>query len=188
MPGSTYVSRAAVAALARSSRSSPRAPPPVRTTGATSRVLRHRHQCRVERFHALLAARTRAYYLIDMQGRKVHTWKTDSRPGLSQYLLPNGHLLRAGNLEQQNVFRDGQGAGGANRGARPIRHVGVASRLRERPAPPAPRHRADAQRRRALPRPGAEVGRGGPRCRAGSPSVTPSAACRNKTAIRYGDP
>ncbi len=51
-------------------------------------------------------------YLIDMQGRTVHSWKTDTRPGLSQYLLPNGHLLRAGNLELQNGFRDGHGAGG----------------------------------------------------------------------------
>jgi hypothetical protein len=51
-------------------------------------------------------------YLVDMKGRTVHTWKTDTRPGLSQYLLPNGHLVRAGNLELRNVFRDGHGAGG----------------------------------------------------------------------------
>jgi len=51
-------------------------------------------------------------YLVDMDGRPVHTWNTDTRPGLSQYLLPNGHLLRAGNLELQNAFRDGRGAGG----------------------------------------------------------------------------
>jgi hypothetical protein len=51
-------------------------------------------------------------YLIDMDGHTAHTWKTDTRPGLSQYLLPNGHLLRAGNLELQNAFKDGKGAGG----------------------------------------------------------------------------
>jgi Arylsulfotransferase (ASST) len=51
-------------------------------------------------------------YLVDMRGQTVHTWKTDTRPGLSQYLLPNGHLVRAGNLELQNVFADGHGAGG----------------------------------------------------------------------------
>jgi hypothetical protein len=51
-------------------------------------------------------------YLIDMDGHVVHTWKTDTKPGLSQYLLPNGHLLRAGNLELQNAFHDGHGAGG----------------------------------------------------------------------------
>ncbi len=51
-------------------------------------------------------------FLIDMEGRVVHRWKTDTRPGLSQYLLPNGHLLRAGNLELQNAFASGKGAGG----------------------------------------------------------------------------
>ncbi len=51
-------------------------------------------------------------YLVDMQGRTVHTWNTDTRPGLSQYLLPNGHLVRAGDLELRNTFRDGHGAGG----------------------------------------------------------------------------
>jgi Arylsulfotransferase (ASST) len=51
-------------------------------------------------------------YLIDERGRVVHTWKTSTRPGLSQYLLPNGHLLRAGNLELKNAFKTGAGAGG----------------------------------------------------------------------------
>lgn len=51
-------------------------------------------------------------FLVDMAGETVHSWKTDTRPGLSQYLLSNGHLLRAGNLELQNAFRDGHGAGG----------------------------------------------------------------------------
>jgi Arylsulfotransferase (ASST) len=51
-------------------------------------------------------------YLMDMNGKIVHTWKTDTRPGLSEYLLPNGHLLRAGNLELANAFKTGAGAGG----------------------------------------------------------------------------
>ena len=51
-------------------------------------------------------------YLIDRRGRTVHSWDADTRPGLSQYLLSNGDLLRAGNLELQNVFKDGHGAGG----------------------------------------------------------------------------
>jgi hypothetical protein len=51
-------------------------------------------------------------YLVDMTGKTVHSWKTDTRPGLSQYLLPNGDLLRTGNLQLQNAFRDGHGAGG----------------------------------------------------------------------------
>jgi hypothetical protein len=51
-------------------------------------------------------------YLVDLDGRTVHTWKTDTRPGLSQYLLPSGHLLRAANLELRGPFRAGHGAGG----------------------------------------------------------------------------
>lgn len=55
---------------------------------------------------------TQRTYLVDMDGAVAHTWKTDTRPGLSQYLLPDGHLLRTGNLELRNSFRDGHGAGG----------------------------------------------------------------------------
>ena len=32
-------------------------------------------------------------FLVDNEGRVVHTWE-NPRPGLSHYLLPNGHLLR----------------------------------------------------------------------------------------------
>ena len=35
-------------------------------------------------------------YLLDMQGRSVHSWKSAYEPGQSAYLLPNGHLVRAG--------------------------------------------------------------------------------------------
>ena len=33
-------------------------------------------------------------YLMDNDGRVVHTWESDYRPGQQAYLLPNGHLLR----------------------------------------------------------------------------------------------
>ena len=33
-------------------------------------------------------------YLIDMEGNIVHTWKSDTGPGLYAELLPNGNLLR----------------------------------------------------------------------------------------------
>src|SRR5262249_25314250 len=36
-------------------------------------------------------------YLIDMQGRVVHSWTTEGPPALSTYLLENGNLLRTGN-------------------------------------------------------------------------------------------
>ncbi|MDH7515823.1 MAG: choice-of-anchor D domain-containing protein, partial [Bacteroidota bacterium] len=36
-------------------------------------------------------------YLIDMNGTRVHTWQHTTTGGYSAYLLPNGHLIRAGN-------------------------------------------------------------------------------------------
>lgn len=52
-------------------------------------------------------------YLIDMQGRVVHTWETDSGPALCPYLLENGHLLRAGSIgNDSRIFGPGPGVGG----------------------------------------------------------------------------
>jgi len=39
-----------------------------------------------------------AAYLVDMQGRVVHSWETGRRPGAYGYLLENGHLLRSGGV------------------------------------------------------------------------------------------
>ncbi|HWY88915.1 MAG TPA: aryl-sulfate sulfotransferase, partial [Gemmataceae bacterium] len=52
-------------------------------------------------------------YLVDMQGRVVHTWKTDSSVALSAMLLENGHLLRPGSIGgDANIFGPGPGVGG----------------------------------------------------------------------------
>jgi hypothetical protein len=48
-------------------------------------------------------------YLIDMEGRVVNSWKSDCNPGLSAYLLPNGHLLRAGAVKNPPFFGGGTG-------------------------------------------------------------------------------
>ena len=48
-------------------------------------------------------------YLMDNQGRVVHQWKSDYEPGQSAYLLPNGHLLRAGMLKVQGGTGGGEG-------------------------------------------------------------------------------
>lgn len=62
--------------------------------------------------YTLLApSNTTMTYLIDMDGRVVHTWKSAYKPGHSAYLLPNGNLLRAGTLENP-PFRVFGGAGG----------------------------------------------------------------------------
>lgn len=49
-------------------------------------------------------------YLIDNEGRLVHSWQSNFTPGNSVYLLENGHLLRTGNVNSR-VFTSG-GAGG----------------------------------------------------------------------------
>jgi len=50
-------------------------------------------------------------YLIDNDGQVVHTWESDYAPGVSVYLLDNGHLLRAGREPEVPVFSIG-GHGG----------------------------------------------------------------------------
>ncbi|EAQ78555.1 hypothetical protein DSM3645_26769 [Blastopirellula marina DSM 3645] len=49
-------------------------------------------------------------YLVDMDGRVVHQWKSDFTPALSAYLLENGHLLRP--AAQRGGGFGGPGAGG----------------------------------------------------------------------------
>ena len=48
-------------------------------------------------------------YLIDNQGRIVNQWKSHYEPGQSAYLLPNGHLLRAGMVKVQGGTGGGEG-------------------------------------------------------------------------------
>jgi hypothetical protein len=52
-------------------------------------------------------------YLIDMQGKVVHSWKANCTPAASTYFLENGHLLRTGSLMgEEQKFGGGPGAGG----------------------------------------------------------------------------
>jgi hypothetical protein len=50
-------------------------------------------------------------YLIDTQGRVVHTWQSDFAPGASVHLLDNGHLLRPAR-DPALPFFTGGGQGG----------------------------------------------------------------------------
>jgi len=50
-------------------------------------------------------------YLIDKCGNQVHSWNSAYKPGLSAYLLPDGSLLRTGNVGNP-TFQLGGGAGG----------------------------------------------------------------------------
>lgn len=51
-------------------------------------------------------------YLLDLEGRVVHQWESDYRPGLAPYLLPDGNLLRGIRLEVPTRYEGGGQAGG----------------------------------------------------------------------------
>jgi Arylsulfotransferase (ASST) len=51
-------------------------------------------------------------YLIDMRGRAVHSWESKFTAGQEAYFLENGHLLRAGSLEDRERRFSGAGQGG----------------------------------------------------------------------------
>jgi hypothetical protein len=48
-------------------------------------------------------------YLVDMEGRVVHSWKSDVSQALSAYLLENGNLLRTGAVKNPPFFGGGTG-------------------------------------------------------------------------------
>ena len=48
-------------------------------------------------------------YLMDNRGQVVHQWKSAYEPGQTAYLLPNGHMLRAGMLRVQGGTGGGEG-------------------------------------------------------------------------------
>lgn len=48
-------------------------------------------------------------YLIDNEGRVVHTWTSSYLPGESAYLLPNGNLIRAASLQNPYIYTGGGG-------------------------------------------------------------------------------
>jgi hypothetical protein len=51
-------------------------------------------------------------YLVDMQGRVVHSWHSAHPPGEDAHLLKNGHLLRPAQLSGDEALLTGAGAGG----------------------------------------------------------------------------
>jgi hypothetical protein len=54
---------------------------------------------------------TKETHLIDLEGRSVHSWKSDVPLGNVAYLMPDGTLLRAGRQGDNKIFRGG-GEGG----------------------------------------------------------------------------
>jgi len=55
--------------------------------------------------------RSKSIYMLDLDGKVAHTWETSNTPGAATYFLPNGHLLRAGQVETNPRFHGG-GIGG----------------------------------------------------------------------------
>ena len=51
-------------------------------------------------------------YLVDLKGKVAHTWRHDTQPGLNQYLLEDGTLVRAGRLKLKGAFKAAKGQGG----------------------------------------------------------------------------
>lgn len=58
--------------------------------------------------------RSNTTYLIDIDGRIVHSWQTTNYPGLMAYLLEDGHLLRAAAIapDIDPVWNNAIGGGG----------------------------------------------------------------------------
>ena len=69
------------------------------------------HPRALQGYTVLAPIMSKKTYLLDMQGRVVRTWESESSSALSTYLLENGHLLRHAKVSQQ-AFGDGPGAGG----------------------------------------------------------------------------
>ena len=60
--------------------------------------------------YTLLAPlRSVSTYLVDLAGKVVHEWKSDATPGHSVYLLENGNLLRAEQVDSPVFHGGGQG-------------------------------------------------------------------------------
>ena len=51
-------------------------------------------------------------YLVDLKGKIVQTWRHDTQPGLNQYLVEDGTLVRAGRLKFKGPFTNAKGQGG----------------------------------------------------------------------------
>ncbi len=81
--------------------------PPAKTERKVGLVLNTSKACAGYTLIAPLTSKN--IYLIDMQGRVVHQWKSDYKPGASTCLLKNGDLLRAGAMPKPPFFEGGAG-------------------------------------------------------------------------------
>jgi Arylsulfotransferase (ASST) len=76
----------------------PRRDPPARPTRKVGLMTNKSGAC--TGYTLIAPMNSRDTYLIDLEGRVVHTWKSDATLGSSAYLLENGHLLRTAQMQR----------------------------------------------------------------------------------------
>jgi hypothetical protein len=75
------------------------------------RGLRVKEKGALDGYVLLAPLNSKSIHILDLEGNVKHTWKTANTPGAATYFLPNGHLLRAGQVEPNPRFHGG-GIGG----------------------------------------------------------------------------
>ncbi len=85
-------------------------PAPPGEPASPERGLRVNDEAAFEGYTLFAPIRSKTTYLIDMQGRPVHTWSNPHGP-LSFYLVEDGRLLRGSRIEENPTFHGG-GLGG----------------------------------------------------------------------------
>lgn len=80
------------------------------STAPSERGLRHREDGAWEGYTLIAPLNGRTVYLVDMDGKPVHTWTTTHMPAGGAHLLPNGNLLRCARMDSApGVQRGGIG-------------------------------------------------------------------------------
>ncbi len=63
-------------------------------------------------FTLIAPLQSKRVYLVDMAGDEVHSWLTESKPGVATYLTPRGTLLKCQRSIDHPIFQDAGGHGG----------------------------------------------------------------------------
>ncbi|MBK7642533.1 MAG: aryl-sulfate sulfotransferase [Planctomycetes bacterium] len=70
-----------------------------------------RESSALEGYVLLAPLNSKTISLVDLDGKVAHDWKTSNAPGAATYFLPNGNLLRCGQVDPNPRFHGG-GIGG----------------------------------------------------------------------------
>ncbi len=86
--------------------------PDAKLSDEPARGLKLREKGTFDGYTLFSPVRSKTTFLVDMDGKVVHEWKTELPPGASDYFLANGHLLRCKRIEDTPVFHGGGTGGG----------------------------------------------------------------------------